>query len=219
MTSATRSEDAPSPSRRWLDGLRADGDLREATLRDLHALLLRAAHREVRRRRHWAPGLAAPDLDVLAGEVADDALMDITNKLDDFRGESRFTTWAYAFVILKAAARLAREARRPLPATMDETDWEQLPDRVSANPHQRAQNREMLRALRHSIEHDLTERQRTVFVAVALNDAAPDHVAAQLGSTRNAIYKALFDARRAVRAGLQAAGYPVAEGRASSPAG
>ena len=60
---------------------------------------------------------------------------------------------------------------------------------------------------RHAIEDDLTDRQRYVFVSVTLNDACPGELAAQLGSTRNAIYKVLFDARRNLQASLHAAGY------------
>ncbi len=174
---------------------------------ELHALLLRAAHREVQRRRHWAPNLEARDLDVLAGEVADDALLDIGAKLGSFRGDSRFTTWAYGFVVFKASARLSSEARRQFPVTMDDDTWDLLPDLPSVEPHQRAQQREMHSALRQAIDEDLTDHQRYVFVSVALNDARPEELAAQLGSTRNAIYKVLFDARRRLQVSLVAAGY------------
>ena len=124
-----------------------------------------------------------------------------------FRGDSRFTTWAYGFVVFKASARLASEARRQFPVTMDDDTWDLLPDLPSVEPHQRAQQREMHSALRHAIDEDLTDHQRYVFVSVALNDARPEELAAQLGSTRNAIYKVLFDARRRLQVSLVAAGY------------
>ena len=196
-----------SQSTRILAGLRSSGARRERAMAELHTLLLGAAHREVRRRRHWAPDLEFRDLDVVAREVADDALLDIGAKLGDFRGESRFTTWAYGFVVFKASARLSSESRRQAPVAMDDASWERLPDRLSAGPHQRAQQHEMRRVLRHAIEDDLTDRQRYVFVSVTLNDACPGELAAQLGSTRNAIYKVLFDARRNLQASLHAAGY------------
>jgi RNA polymerase sigma-70 factor (ECF subfamily) len=44
-------------------------------------------------------------------------------------------------------------------------------------------------------------------VAVVLNEEPPDALAARLGTNRNAIYKAIFDARRKIRAFLVANGY------------
>jgi RNA polymerase sigma-70 factor, ECF subfamily len=73
------------------------------------------------------------------------------------------------------------------------------------------ERRAQLDALSHAIG-DLTDHQREVFVAVALNDVPIDVVALRLGSNRNAVYKNLFDARRRLRASMHAAGYPVGDG-------
>jgi RNA polymerase sigma-70 factor (ECF subfamily) len=63
--------------------------------------------------------------------------------------------------------------------------------------------------------HELSDRQREVFVAIALNDVSIDVLARRLGSNRNAVYKNLFDARRTLRHQLAAAGHPVLEEDAS----
>ncbi len=193
-------------SRSWVQGLSAGGPEREAALARLHGLLLRAARQEVLR-RSWTLQLQGPELDDLANQAADDALMAITAKLDGFRGESRFTTWAYKFVMFDVSTKLARHVRRSATVPLDQQDWDRLPDRLGVQPHQRAEWRELLTALRQAITEDLTDRQRRVFVAVVLNGISMDAVALELGASRNAIYKVLFDARRKLRASLAADGH------------
>ena len=95
---------------------------------------------------------------------------------------------------------------------MDQQDWDRLPDLLGVQPHQRAEWHELLAALRQAVEEDLTDRQRKVFVAIALNNVPMD-VLALGGSNRNAIYKTLFDARRKLRASLAANGHLTASRR------
>ena len=92
---------------------------------------------------------------------------------------------------------------------MDDEAWERLPDRLSSDPHTSAESREIMRALHDAVEQELTERQRQVFIAVALNEVPIDELAVQLGSNRGAVYKTLFDTRRKLRFSLEAAGYHV----------
>ena len=51
---------------------------------------------------------SSPEPDDLAHQAAADALLAITGKLGQFRGESRFTTWAYRFVIFEASTKIGR---------------------------------------------------------------------------------------------------------------
>jgi RNA polymerase sigma-70 factor, ECF subfamily len=94
----------------WLDALRARGETRERAVAELHALLLRAARFEIHRRRVSLPHLRGDELDDIALQSADDALLAVLAKLDGYRGESRFTTWAYKFALLEAAVALRRRA-------------------------------------------------------------------------------------------------------------
>lgn len=194
-------------SRRWVDGLQDTGARHDASLARLHALLLRAARHEANRRRGWIGSVSGPELDDLAQQAADDALMSIVGKLSDFRGASRFTTWAYKFVMFEVSGKMARHAWRDRPRTLDEAAWERLPDRLAALPERAAEQREQLSLLHRAVEQDLTHHQRQVFVAAALNDIPIDVLALQIGSNRNAIYKTLFDARRKLRASLAACGH------------
>lgn len=193
-------------SRAWLTGLKSSGPQHEECVTELHALLLRVARHEVARRAGGLQ-LRGPELDDVAQQAADDALMAIRSKVSQFRGESRFTTWAYRFVMLEVSSKMGRHFWREHRASLDDDAWERLPDSLQVSPQQSSEHRELFGALRRAIDEDLTEQQRRVFVAIALNDVPMDAFARELGASRNAIYKSLFDARRKLRASLQAVGY------------
>lgn len=194
----------------WVRDLATAGPRREDALERLHALLLRAARREASRRAIGSP-VSGVELADLAHQAADDALVAILAKLTEFRGESRFTTWAYRFVVLEVASKLTRHVWRTRPTVSDEHAWEQLPDRFAFTPEESVEQRELLEAVRTAVDAALTPHQRRVFVAIVLNSVPLDVLAAELGSNRNALYKALFDARRKLRAHLVANGYVESE--------
>src|SRR5947209_19077062 len=98
----------PRTSEAWLDELRRDGRVRQGAISDLHALLVRAARFELSRRRAALGHVRGEELDDLATQAADDALVAVLSKLDDYRGASRFTTSAYKFALLEAGVRLRR---------------------------------------------------------------------------------------------------------------
>jgi RNA polymerase sigma-70 factor (ECF subfamily) len=195
-------------SRRWVQQLRPGHPRHNDTVARLRDVLLRVAFHELSRRRHLLGVVSGPELEDLAHQSADDALMNILKRLDDFRGLSRFTTWAYKFAVFEVSSKVARHAWRRQAPSAAELTWEGLPDVVAPRPGERLEQREQLEALSAAIGA-LTERQREVFVAIALNDVSIDVLALQLGSNRNAIYKNLFDARRRLRVSLAEAGHPV----------
>ena len=177
-----------------VDRLRAGGHEHEEALGELHALLLRAARFEVARRRAALPHLRGDELDDVALEAADDALVAVLAKLDDFRGTTHFKTWVYKFALLETANRLRRRdwQRREIP--LDAEDWS-LFATSAGSPAAEAERAELLSAVQHAIATALTPRQRDVLVAVALNDVPADVLAERLGTTRGALYKVLYDAR------------------------
>jgi RNA polymerase sigma-70 factor (ECF subfamily) len=105
------------------------------------------------------------------------------------------------------SAKIGRHFWRRTSVPLDAEDWDRLPDRFGFDPARQAEWREMLAALRQAVEEVLTPRQRRVVVAIVLNDVPRDTVVIELASSRNAIYKTLFDARRRLRGALVAAGY------------
>jgi RNA polymerase sigma-70 factor (ECF subfamily) len=193
-------------SAEWLQALAGTGPRQEGALARLHGMLVRIARAEVRRR---GPRLriTGPELEDLAYQAAADALLAITGKLGQFRGESRFTTWACKFVIFEVSAKVGRHFWRNPAVPLDAEDWDRLPGRFGFDPAQEAEWRDLLAALRRAVDAELTPRQREVFVAIVLNDVPLDALVLELASSRNAIYKMLFDARRKLRAALAANGY------------
>ncbi len=184
----------------WLRALSGTGAERDDAVERLHELLLRAARVEVARRANAGGGLG--DLDDLAVQAADDALVAILSKLHTYRGESRFTTWAYKFALLETAVRLRSRPwqRRELPLEAD--GLAQLPDDRRASPAHHAEASELIHAVRDAIAEVLTPHQRAVLVAITLNDVPIDVLAQRRGTTRGALYKTLHDARRKLRARL-----------------
>lgn len=203
---AGRAPDAESLS--WLHALSATGPQREDAIERLHALLLRASRFEIARRRRALGSDRAGELEDLAMQAADDALMAIMGKLHTFRGDSRFTTWAYKFALLEAAVKVRRRAWHAREVPLEADGWAQLPDR-GASPSGDAETAELIGAVRDAIAQALTPHQRAVLIAITLNDVPIDVLAERLTTTRGALYKTLHDARRKLRARLADSGLAV----------
>ena len=189
MATALMTPPAPTPTgsaaRDWIAQLRTDGPEGQAAVSDLHALLLKAARFEVGRRAAELAHLRGGDQEDLAQQAADDALMAVLRKLDQFRGESRFTTWAYKFALLEAAVKVRRRAWQGREIPLEDEAWRALAD-AGASAGRGAEDAELFAALREEIE--------------------------RLGSTRCALYKSLHDARRNLRSALAERGFRVGAG-------
>jgi RNA polymerase sigma-70 factor (ECF subfamily) len=185
-------------SRAWLADLRSSGTAHDDAVERLHDLLLRAARFEVARRRPTLPHLRGNELDDIALEAADDALMSVLARLDDFRGLSRFTTWVYKFGLYEAAAKLRRRAWQGREVPLEPESWGMF-ETASRSPHETLEQSELLEAVKDGIETALTPHQRQVLVALAVNGVPIDVLAERLGTTRGALYKTLHDARRKLR--------------------
>ena len=192
-------------SRAWLRDLRSDGIARDEALARLHALLVRAARFEVGRRRPTLPHLRGDELDDIALEAADDALMSVLRRLEDFRGASRFTTWVYKFGLLEAAVKLRKRAWQGREIPLEPETWN-LFSSVALEPDAEAEQRELLRTLQQAIGEVLTPRQRSVLIALAVDGVPIDVLADRLQTTRGALYKTLHDARRKLRRHLDECG-------------
>ena len=163
---------------------------RDRAVADLHALLLRAAHFELGAARAAS---TAAERDDLALQAADDALVAVLAKLDDFRGASRFTTWAYKFALLEAGVKARRRAWQGREVTLAAEDWPLFAD---PRPERARRSRTPSCCARSAppMDSELTDHQREVFVALALNEVPIDVLAERRGTTRGALYKTLHDA-------------------------
>jgi RNA polymerase sigma-70 factor, ECF subfamily len=197
---------AQADSRAWLSALRSPGPEREEAVTRLHELLLRAARFEVSRRRAALAHVRGEELDDVALQAADDALVAVLAKLDDYRGASRFTTWAYKFALLEAGVRLRRRAWQAREVVLDPEAWPLMTD-AGQSPESQAETSELIEALRSSIEDCLTDHQREVLLALAVNGVPLDVLAERLNTSRGALYKTLHDARRKLRSDLAHRGF------------
>ena len=200
-----RAASARVESEAWLSALRAEGAERDLAIERLHELMLKASRFELGRRRAALSRVRGEELDDLAMQAADDACVAVLAKLDDFRGESRFTTWAYKFALLEAGGRLRRRAWQDREVNLEDEAWAEFGDRRTTTVEQLEQA-ELLDGLKHAIEASLTPHQRKVFVALALNEVPIDVLAERLDTTRGALYKTLHDARQKLRGELAASG-------------
>jgi RNA polymerase sigma-70 factor, ECF subfamily len=188
--------------RDWPACLAASGSERDEAIRDLHALLLRAAGAQVR--RMGAPAsLGVSQADDVVNQAADEALVAILGKLQTFEGRSRFTTWAYKFAVLNAAVEVRRRMWERRPVSLDDVEV------VAAEPTpgQYVEAFDLADAVRTAMRETLSPHQRRVLTALVVDDVPIDVLAERLGTTRNALYKNLHDARVRLRADLVARGY------------
>jgi len=182
----------------WIAALRRKDD---AAIARLHELLQRASRFEVARRRGSLAFVRGEELDDVATQAADDALVAVLAKLDDFRGASRFTTWVYKFALLEAGVRMRRRAWQDREVVLDSDSWRGFAD-AAEQPDTAAERNELLLAIGECISGELTPHQRQVLIALAIDGVPIDVLAERLATTRGALYKTLHDARRRLRGRL-----------------
>lgn len=184
--------------------LRATGPDHDLAVRELRALMLRAARYQVSRMHDSGGRLGRRRLDDIASAAADEATAAALGRLNTFEGRSRFTTWAYKFGIVQALVEVRRASWRDR-----EVDLAQLSELAapSPSPESSVETADFVAAVRRAIDSELTGHQRRVILALTVEGVPPDVLAERLGSTRNAMYKTLHDARRRLRAHLARQGY------------
>jgi RNA polymerase sigma-70 factor (ECF subfamily) len=199
----------------WLEELNA---AQEAAIADLRNLLLRAVLFLFSRNLGDFERLARDEILQLAEDCAQDALIAVLNHLSDFRGDSKFTTWAYKFAINIALVTARRERWKG--RSLDQlsfsgdgplSEWVVQDKSTGLTPDRSAMQSEIREMIREVIEQDLTDKQRRVLIMMVFNEIPMDEVARRLDTNRNAIYKMLHDARRKLKNRLQARGFEVGE--------
>jgi RNA polymerase sigma-70 factor (ECF subfamily) len=202
----------------WLHDLNASGIPQEAAIADLRGILLRAALYFFSRNLGDFSGLSRDEILQRAEDCAQDALIAVMQHLSDFRGDSKFSTWAYKFAINIAlmAARHERWKGVSLDALSDSeedafSERTMLDKSDGVAPEQAALQSEILEIIHDVIKHDLTDKQRRVLNLMVFNEAPMDEVVRYLGTNRNAVYKLLHDARSKIKTSLLAHGFEVDE--------
>jgi RNA polymerase sigma-70 factor (ECF subfamily) len=191
----------------WLNVLREGGRSQEKAVKELRQLLRRAISNFLSRKRFRNARLIDQDYDDLTEECAQESALVIQSKLDQFRGDSQFTTWAYSIAIRVTLNELRR--RRWRTAAIDEA---RLGDAMphwpidNPGPERSLEQRQAWSLLSELIETSLTPLQRKALIAHAFQDMPLDLVAEWLGTNRNSLYKLIHDARKRLKAALLARG-------------
>ncbi len=197
----------------WLHDLRADAPEQQEAINDLREYLMRAVLYFFSQNPGELRGLARTEIEQVAEDLAQDALLTILNHLDEFRGESKFTTWAYRFAINMSLVEARRQRWKNISLenmlSKAELPDLQLEDKNAADPDLAARQQEIWRVVRETIDHDLTPRQREILMAVAFEDVPMDVVTEQFHMNRNAVYKMLHDARTKLKKSLEEKGFQV----------
>ena len=202
----------------WLHDLNAHGEVQEAAILDLRNILLRAALYYFSRNLRDFAGLSHDEILQRAEDCAQNALISVLQHLPDFRGDSKFTTWAYKFAINIALMTARQEKWKGVSldqlsdsgeTTLSEWVIQDKGDGVTAE--QSAIQGEVREIIRDVIEKDLTEKQRRVLLLMVFDEVPMDEVVRYLGANRNAVYKLLHDARSKLKSGLQVRGFEVGE--------
>ena len=197
----------------WVRGLsEAEGETLSQALQDLRDFLVRATLVYLSLHRSELALWSQADIYQLAEDCAQEALLEIRSQISTFRGEAKFTTWAYRFAINRAASELRRQRYRNVSLDWLNDDVPSLLQKMvtqgtlaePVEPEHLVEQQVYLQLLTNIISTELTDRQRVAIIGVHWQGRSMEEVAAVLGLTRNALYKLLHDARKRIKAKLAA---------------
>jgi len=189
----------------WIELLSGSPD--EVALEELRELLVRGL-------RYTLSSRVDSNLDALVEDFTQEALLKVLDKIDTFRGESQFTTWAQKIAVRVAFTELRRKRwkNRSLEEMTTSRDGESeietlLMSDPGPTPEDRTSQKGMMNLVQRLIRDELTDRQRTAILKVMVSGTPMDVAAEELGTNRNALYKLIHDARvrlkeRIVKEGL-----------------
>jgi len=200
----------------WLHDLSSSGVSQSAAIEELGSALLRAALYTFQKQLGNLAQFSQLEIQQLAEDCAQEAVLSILKHLPEFRGESRFLTWAYKFAvnISLTAARREQWKGKSLDDLEDFPVYNQKPMRenpLKSDPELAAMSGEIWNVLRTIIRDELTEKQKLVLKWMVFDEVPMDVVVQHLGTNRNAVYKLLHDARARLKKSLLAQGLRVDE--------
>ncbi|WP_182870568.1 RNA polymerase sigma factor [Rhodopirellula sp. JC639] len=142
-------------------------------------------------------------------DAVQDSILRIIQRVNQFQGRSRFLTWATSIAIHVAMGELRRKRWQDVSlddVISDATGSPNFAIDRQATPDAELERKSLRALMERVIEEELTEKQRTALRA-ELKGMPQAEIARHLGSNRNAMYKLTHDARKKLKAGLEAAGY------------
>jgi RNA polymerase sigma-70 factor (ECF subfamily) len=193
----------------WIQALSGSGKQQDEAINDLRQFLLKVSLFTLYRYLKDLRALSHSERLALAEDCAQEALITVLNHLSDFKGESKFTTWAFKFAVNVSLACARREGWKQislehLPDGKGSYDWLVSNDHLSpANAELKSLQAEVAAVLDEAIQHALTEKQRLVFRMIVFEQVPMDAVVQRMETNRNAVYKLLYDARKKLKQALQ----------------
>ena len=141
-------------------------------------------------------------------DFAQESLLRVLDRLDQFQGRSKFTTWAQAIALNVAFTELRRKRWKDVSLDALMAGGERLTEPAMLADNVLGADEDRIRlvgVLRDAIEKDLTPKQRAAILG-ELRELPFDQIVELLGTSRSAAYKMLHDARRALKQRLCEAG-------------
>ena len=199
----------------WLRALRTEGAEQEEALKDLRERLIHGMHAYLAQDRGYKSARGSEEASQIVEDCAQETLLIVKQKIDTFRGESRFTTWATTIAIRKLLSELRRRQWQDL-SIEDSHIGLDIPGRPieplqSGNPEIAVQQDEVWSLLKQIVEKEITSRQRFVLIASAFQGMPLDLIADKLGTNRDNVYKILHDARKKLKGCLTKRGLTLEE--------
>lgn len=184
----------------WPQALRAADGENSAAVSGLREILLNGLRIALRDRTDVS--------EAQLEDFAQEALLRILERLDQFAGRSKFTTWAHTIAINTAFTELRRKRWQNVSLDALTTDGRHLHESVAMPDNALGDDEERMRLveiLRTAVAERLTDKQRTLILCM-LQGMPFDQTVEILGMNRNSAYKLFHDARCALKRHLAAAG-------------
>lgn len=190
-------------NQQWIEDLSSSDVRRNRALRDLREILEGGLPYALSR---WIEP-HEPGYDSFLEDVIQDTLVRSLERYEQFRGQSKFTTWVYKIAIRNALTEIRRKrwsdvSLEDVVAQDDDLDRTRLLSGEALGPETSAEQRELVRTIGRLIHDSLTERQRKALIAVAVKGMPTEEVARRMDTNRNALYRLIHDARLALKGAL-----------------
>jgi RNA polymerase sigma-70 factor (ECF subfamily) len=189
----------------WIAHLRTPGPDRDAAIQDLLTWLQKRLFFYLRDRSDLR-GLHDGELQAMSADFAQESVLIILQKLDQFAGRSKFTTWAAKIAVHRALGELRRARWRDVSLQAVTLDGAYEPDflrrEAVVSPEGSAIQQEAMDVVMDVMQNELSERQSRALYARLVLGMPSDVLAQELGISHNTLYKLIHDARKRLKARL-----------------
>ncbi|MCK5735464.1 MAG: sigma-70 family RNA polymerase sigma factor [Spirochaetaceae bacterium] len=179
----------------WLDCLSDSHSEYDSALSDLRIFLMKGLFRTFKGHRK----ISSENLE----DFCQEALIRILLKIDSYRGQARFTTWAMKVAVNLVLSEIRKKSWEniSLEALDSSEPFLDTGGRkgIFSSTERYVMRKEMAELCNRLIDHSLSDRQRTAMVYSMKYGMPLEEIAGKMKTTRNGIYKLLHDARKKLK--------------------